>query len=360
MGRDFYTFAGENNADGSEDIKTEQEMFGLDENGCVPFPARIAIYDDPTMTPRVVIIDPCDIHHYLEEISKNVYTLSNEQGGVFPYSIIREVVENYIHAFFMEPTISIMDKGHTIKFSDRGPGIKNKELAMEIGASSANPQMKRYIRGVGSGLPIVKSYLNEKGGSLQVQDNLSEGTVITISLPFETENNPASFDNNENLAGNNPHYPQQQPFQQPSVTPDPYGQGYPNPQFQQPVANGFPNPYPGYMPAGQPAYTQAPAQPYMQPIYQQPTGTQFNNVQGSDPYQMFAGLNVSDRGKQALMLYTSYSNVGPTECVNMYGGSNPTWSRALSELDGFGLTLKNGQKRHLTDFGKAYLAFLNN
>ncbi len=81
MGRDFYTFAGENQTNDSNEREIERKMFGLDENGLVPFPARIAIYDEPTMTPRVVVIEPMDIHHYLEEISKNVYLLSNEQGG---------------------------------------------------------------------------------------------------------------------------------------------------------------------------------------------------------------------------------------------------------------------------------------
>ena len=368
MGRDFYTFAGENQSNDTNERDIEREMFGLDENGLVPFPARIAIYDDPTMTPRVVVIDPMDIHHFLEEISKNVYLLSNEQGGSFPFNIIREVVENYIHALFMEPTISIMDKGHTIKFSDRGPGIQNKELAVEIGASSANPQMKRYIRGVGSGLPIVKSYLHEKGGSLLVQDNLSEGTVITIQLPFDEKDgidtytekshfvdqcdsaNPYNMAHQANFQQSNPY---QQPYVQ-QINPQGYPyNAYPNMGMNQNVY-GVQQPQ-NYLPQQLNGYNdQNLINMQLPQVNQIPSQGQMN------PYQMFVNLNVSDRGKQALMVLNSLPSIGPSDLVRTYGGSNPTWSRVLSELDGFGLTLKDGQKRHLTDFGRAYLAFLLN
>ncbi len=363
MGRDFYTFAGENYTNNHDELQTEREMFGLDENGFVPFPARIAIYDDPTMTPRVVVIDPMDIHHFLEEISKTVYLLSNEQGGLFPYNIIREVVENYIHALFMEPTISIMEKGHTIKFSDRGPGIQNKELALEIGASSANPHMKRYIRGVGSGLPIVNSYLTEKGGSLHVQDNLSEGTVITITLPFEDEIindaiNPQIPGQMQIGMQNTYGMPQtSSPYEQPYQNMQPQYGYQPQPQYPGQMGQNpyLQQPY-GYQPANPMNYQQVPQPGFMQ----QPTNPGMNPSIPQDPYQMFASLNVNERGKQALMVLNSLPSVGPTDLVRTYGGSNPTWSRTLSELDGFGLTLKEGQKRRLTDFGRAYLAFLMN
>ncbi len=46
-----------------------------------------------------------------------------------------------------------MDKGNTIRFADQGPGIAHKDLVQEPGFSSATEPMKRYIRGVGSGLP---------------------------------------------------------------------------------------------------------------------------------------------------------------------------------------------------------------
>ena len=37
--------------------------------------------------------------------------------------VIREIVENFVHAHFAEPIISILDGGDTIRFADQGPGI---------------------------------------------------------------------------------------------------------------------------------------------------------------------------------------------------------------------------------------------
>ena len=95
--------------------------------------------------------------------------------------VMREIVENFIHAHFASPTITILDHGNTIRFSDRGPGIKEKELALQYGTSSATESMKHYIRGVGSGLPYAQQYMIDKGGSLTIEDNISGGTVVTIS-----------------------------------------------------------------------------------------------------------------------------------------------------------------------------------
>jgi hypothetical protein len=159
---------------------TDHHLPTVDEN--VRFPARIAVYDDVAAAPRVIIIDPCDVRNYLEEITQEVTRLSHEQGGTLPFMVIREVVENLIHAYFIEPTVSILPGGNTIRFSDQGPGIKDKHRALEYGTTSATEEMKRYIRGVGSGLPYVQQYLLDKGGSLLIEDNIERGTIVTISM----------------------------------------------------------------------------------------------------------------------------------------------------------------------------------
>ena len=170
MPRDFYPFV--------EEGKGTTESAALD---TVTHPARVAVYDDASAAPRVVVIEPTDVRSYLEEITATVNRLSHEQGGNVPFMVIREIVENFIHAYFQAPTISILDGGNTIRFSDRGPGIREKDLALEYGTSSATEEMKRYIRGVGSGLPYVQQYMADKGGSLDIEDNISGGTVVTIS-----------------------------------------------------------------------------------------------------------------------------------------------------------------------------------
>ncbi len=154
-------------------------------------PARIAIYDSLKTAPRVIQVQGGPTHEYIEHIASLTYKNAKEQGGMIPYTVIREVSENFIHAEFCEVVVSIFDQGNTIRFADQGPGIKNKDLVQEPGFSSAIEPMKRYIRGVGSGLPIVKDYLETSHGRIEIEDNVNQGSVVTISLVPASEK-PAS------------------------------------------------------------------------------------------------------------------------------------------------------------------------
>mgnify|MGYP000361053600 FL=1 len=177
MARDFYPMV-EKKENGEEDAEG---------GALVTHPARIAVYDDAAAAPRVVVVEPKDVRAYLEEITGTVNKLSHEQGGAIPFMVIREIVENFIHAYFQSPTITILDGGNTIRFSDQGPGIREKDLALEYGTSSATEDMRRYIRGVGSGLPYAQQYMEDKGGSLTIEDNIAGGTVVTISIRPKVE-----------------------------------------------------------------------------------------------------------------------------------------------------------------------------
>jgi len=146
---------------------------------------RIAVYDSELMAPRVIDIQGLPTNEYIEQVASKTYLLAQQQGGNTPYAAIREVTENLIHAHFKEPVISIMDKGNTITFADQGPGIKDKQKALLPGYTSATADMKEYIRGVGSGLPLVKGYLSITGGRLLIEDNINDGTVITITFKPE-------------------------------------------------------------------------------------------------------------------------------------------------------------------------------
>ena len=144
--------------------------------------ARIALYDDLLSAPRVTEIAPAPTADYIENLASSVYEQAKASGGTIPYTVIREVSENFIHARFAEVTVSILDGGNTIRFADQGPGIRQKEKAQLPGFTSAVEPMKRYIRGVGSGLPIVKEYLDFSHGTIAIEDNLGTGSVVTISL----------------------------------------------------------------------------------------------------------------------------------------------------------------------------------
>lgn len=144
--------------------------------------ARIALYDDLRSAPRITKIQPARTDDYIEHLTTTVYEQSKLCGGKIPYSVIREVSENFIHAQFREIVVSILDDGNTIRFADQGPGIHEKDKAQQPGFSSAIEPMKDFIRGVGSGLPIVKDYLDDREGSIFIEDNLVSGAVVTISL----------------------------------------------------------------------------------------------------------------------------------------------------------------------------------
>lgn len=144
--------------------------------------ARIAIYDDLVSAPRIIDIEPAPIMEFIESIATSTYEFAQKLGGDLPYTVIREIAENFIHASFAECTVSILDQGNTICFSDQGPGIEKKHLVQKPGITSATSEMKYFIRGVGSGFPLVKEYLGIKNGYLSIDDNALKGTVITLSI----------------------------------------------------------------------------------------------------------------------------------------------------------------------------------
>lgn len=157
-------------------------------------PTRIAVYDDLLSAPRIVDVQPSDISQYIEEITSRTYELAQQKGSSIPYTVIKEVCENFIHAQFKEPCISILDGGNTIKFTDQGPGILDKQRAQLPGFTSATTEMRQYIRGVGSGLPTVKDYLRFSNGRLIIEDNIKEGTVVTIQVDKNTpESSPVIY-----------------------------------------------------------------------------------------------------------------------------------------------------------------------
>lgn len=257
MSRAFYPFVEE----GQEEAEVKAR-----------YAARVAVYDDAASAPRVVVIDPTDVRSYLEEITSEVSRLSREQGGHIPFMVIREVVENLIHAYFREPAISILDGGDTIRFADQGPGIKEKERALEYGTTSATEEMKRYIRGVGSGLPYAQQYLHDHGGTLEIEDNIAGGTIVTISMERAHE-----------VGGQ-----------------DMIGMG--------------------------------------EPAVERPS------------------VELSARGEKILEYLGTHESVGPKELVELYGSSQPTWSRELKALEEAGVvTKRGGQKRYLTSMGRLLL-----
>lgn len=334
MARDFYPM-----------VEKKEDGEG---GALVTHPARIAVYDDAAAAPRVVVVEPKDVRAYLEEITGTVNKLSHEQGGAIPFMVIREIVENFIHAYFQSPTITILDGGNTIRFSDQGPGIREKDLALEYGTSSATEDMRRYIRGVGSGLPYAQQYMEDKGGSLTIEDNIAGGTVVTISIrpkveAAEVSRSPQAGDYQQEAQG----FAQQGMYQQPMYPQQP---GWPAQAGAWPQPGMYqPQPFPQAQPYQQQGFQQTgyPQQDYPQPGYQQ----------AQQPYQQPAPAapaqpQVSERGSMVISYLAQHESCGPTELVREYGFSGPTWSRELGALVAAGYVMKDGQKHRLTGLGR--------
>ena len=368
-------------------------------------PARISVYDDLLSTPRVIVVEHNDIRTYLEDVTNTVYRTMKEQGGHLTLMIIRELVENFIHAHFSEPIISILDNGDTIRFSDQGPGIGDKELAFEFGVTSADREQKRYIRGTGSGLPMIQQYVENAGGAIAIEDNLGAGTVITVSVdPVRVQEIEQSVSRGAAVRSGNPHpvgYGQNAPMQQGygayqqqgmAGMPAPGVQPVMSAKMQSGMQLGMQQNYQAGMQPGMPTSMQPGMVPNMQPNMQQgmpmPTmqqgmypspgmqggypqfGNQFSTIPqnpvqpaGIYPQQGYGtqapvaqnSLYISERGMLALRFISENTTGGPTDLARAFGNSNGTWSRELATLSKVGLVHKPGQKYVLTDMGHTWL-----
>lgn len=288
MARDFFPFVEENT---NQDEKTTDSNNSL----AVRYAARIAVYDDKSAAPRVVLVEPKDVRSYLDEIAATVNQLAHEQGGKIPFMVMREIVENFIHAHFVAPTISIMDNGNTIRFSDQGPGIKEKNRALEFGTSSATEEMKSFIRGVGFGLPYAQQYMVEKGGSLTLEDNISGGTIVTLSTRCSKDAHIQTLPTQEDTE-------------------------------------------------------EAPVNHQKQSI------PRASHTVSQQPVTQLPNLVLTDRAKLVLQYLSEHEWVGATELTSAYGLSTPTWSRELKSLVNIGIIGKTGQKYKLTTIGETLLS----
>lgn len=368
MAHAFYPFVENDNNEGQH---TSSKATPQPNDALTPtYAARIAVVDTPYAQPRVIVINPCNTREYLEEITATVAKLASEQGSSIPFMVIREIVENFIHAYFVEPTISILNHGNTIRFADQGPGIKEKEKAFAFGTTSATQDMKKFIRGVGSGLPYVRAYMEQTHGSIVVEDNIAGGTIVTLNAHTNEDTNGKENQSNAQVATLPAQQVQQvqqvhqQPYTQytaqetlaaPAYSQQPYTQPvYPQPVYAQPIYPTNPyanaaavnqtsvNPaYTGHLPAPMPA-----PQPNMQ-------STQPNMQPTAQP----ATLGLSERAVCVLRAVCTYGAIGPSELARMFGFSQPTWSRELQSLETMGVLHRAAkeQKRTLTQLGQEFV-----
>ena len=108
-----------------------------------------------------------------------------KQLGFSPEVIRRVAIAMYegeinmvIHAEGGEATVEITEGAIRIVLSDRGPGIKDVNLAMQEGYSTAPEEVRNLGFGAGMGLPNIKKYSDD----LNIETLLGVGTTLTILI----------------------------------------------------------------------------------------------------------------------------------------------------------------------------------
>ncbi len=107
-------------------------------------------------------VDPLQIRRVFQNIIKNAGEAMGDGGGSLRITA-REDRE--------AGTVSI-------DFADTGPGIPE-----EVMANIFQPLFTTKARGIGLGLPIVKSVTEANGGRVDIATRRGEGTTITVTLP---------------------------------------------------------------------------------------------------------------------------------------------------------------------------------
>lgn len=329
--------------------------------------ARIAAYDDLLSAPRMVEIPPSDVASYIDKIASTTYEMAASLGGVIPYTVIREVSENFIHAQFKEITVSILDHGCTIRFADQGPGIDNKDRAQLPGFSSATAEMKGFIRGVGSGLPMVKEYLRFSNGRLVIEDNICDGAVVTIAVDRNAVSQaPVVYQESPVVS-----LPTQQA--QYAQTPQQVQQGFAQAQAtQQQMQQAQAQAQPANMQAGwqqqapmgqQPAYAQQPQMPggmqQMGGMGQVPMGAAAQTPAYMTPaMQPAQGVSFLAEDEANILILATEGSIGPTDVATSLGVATTTAFRKLEKLEQAGYLMPDAShkgKRILTQLGQQVL-----
>ena len=105
------------------------------------------------------------------------------QLGISPEIIRRVSIAMYegeinmvIHAGGGEADVNVAEDYIEIILKDNGPGIKDIELAMQEGFSTANDNVRSLGFGAGMGLPNMKRYTDY----MDIKSTVGIGTTITM------------------------------------------------------------------------------------------------------------------------------------------------------------------------------------
>ena len=107
------------------------------------------------------------------------------QLGLSPEIIRRVSIAMYegeinmvIHAGGGKATVTVSEDEVTIILSDKGPGIKDIDKAMQEGFSTASDNVRSLGFGAGMGRPNMKRYTD----FMDIKSKVGEGTEITMKV----------------------------------------------------------------------------------------------------------------------------------------------------------------------------------
>ena len=87
-------------------------------------------------------------------------------------------INTVIHGHGGSCDAEILSDRIVITFKDGGPGIKDIDLAMQEGYSTASDKIRELGFGAGMGLPNIKKYTDD----MQIMTKEGEGTTVVLTI----------------------------------------------------------------------------------------------------------------------------------------------------------------------------------
>jgi anti-sigma regulatory factor (Ser/Thr protein kinase) len=113
-----------------------------------------------------------------------------KQLNVDASTIKRIVVSSYeaevnivAHAFRGTITGEVYQDRIVLRYDDEGPGIPDIDQAMQVGYSTASPEVREMGFGAGMGLPNIRN----NADNLEIKSEVGKGTLVTITVFLKPE-----------------------------------------------------------------------------------------------------------------------------------------------------------------------------
>ncbi len=172
---------------GAGDMKQEQDgsetlARAAAANGS--YRARVACYDQTERRSSYSDVAADDLAAFVVDLCGRLEDACAGSLDDSALEAIGEIAENLIHTNTRTMVVLVV-QGEKLSFvfSDNGPGIADKELAMQPGFTTATDEMRLRIKGVGLGLYRAADLVRTAGGELSLADNLDGGTVVRLEVP---------------------------------------------------------------------------------------------------------------------------------------------------------------------------------